>query len=40
MKRPLDAKLCSFCHLRLLIPDREVKKTLFVGLLQKGRKKH
>jgi hypothetical protein len=31
---------CSYCHLRELIPMKEVMKTLFVGVLKQGRKRH
>lgn len=40
MKRNSEAKSCSFCHLRRLLPNREVKTTIFVGLLGKGKRKH
>lgn len=40
MKKSVSSRNCSFCHLRMLIPHRQVLKTLFVGLLKKGKKKH
>ena len=40
MKRDVDLEVCAFCHLKLMLPNRQVKKTLFVGLLLKGRKRH
>jgi hypothetical protein len=36
----MESTLCSFCHLRKLIPNRDTKRVIFLGLLQKGRKKH
>lgn len=40
MQRRRNCKQCSQCHLQKLIPTRKVIKTLFVGLLPKGRRKH
>ena len=40
MKREKGTRTCTFCHLRRLVPNRQTKKVLFVGLLQKGRKRH
>ena len=31
---------CSYCHLKELIPMKETMKTLFVGVLKQGRKRH
>lgn len=31
---------CAYCHLKELIPLKEVMKTLFVGVLKQGRKRH
>lgn len=40
MKRKLGTKNCAFCHLTLMIPNKEVKKVLFMGVLKKGKRKH
>lgn len=31
---------CSFCHLRKLIPTKDTVKTVFLGVLKQGRKRH
>lgn len=40
MKQKSKAKHCSYCYLSKMLPNKEVKKTLFIGLLKKGIKKH
>ena len=31
---------CSYCQLKMMIPNKEVKKVLFIGMLKKNRKRH
>jgi hypothetical protein len=31
---------CSYCHLKCLVPLKQVMKPLFVGVLKQGRKRH
>lgn len=40
MRRTEESQLCLYCNLKRLIPNKEVKKILFAGILQKNRKKH
>lgn len=40
MKREGSSQICSYCHLKKLVPNRQTKKVLFVGVLCKGKKKH
>lgn len=40
MKKKMSSTHCSFCHLALLVPHKKVKKTLFLGVLKKGVKRH
>lgn len=40
MKKKPGTQFCSMCHLRLMLPNKEVKKVIFMGLLRKSKKKH
>jgi hypothetical protein len=40
MKKKAGTRHCSMCHLKRIIPNKQVKKVLFVGLLKKSKKKH
>ena len=40
MKRKEKIKHCSMCHLKMLLPNKAVRKTLFLGFLRKGKRKH
>jgi hypothetical protein len=40
MKKKAGTKYCVYCHLRRLLPNRETKKVLFMGVLRKGKKRH
>lgn len=40
MKRKPGIRHCILCHLRRLLPNREVRRTLFSGLLRKGKRRH
>lgn len=40
MKKKPGTKHCSMCHLRKMLPNKEVKKVLFMGVLKKSKKKH
>ena len=40
MKRTDKAKHCYNCHLSRLFPTKPVKKTLFIGTLKRGIKRH
>jgi uncharacterized protein YaaR (DUF327 family) len=40
MRRDEEKSSCLPCHLERLMPDRQVLKTLFIGYLNKDKKKH
>lgn len=40
MKKKMGASHCSLCHLQNILPNKEVKKVLFLGQLKKNKKKH
>jgi hypothetical protein len=40
MKKKPGARHCSICHLKRMLPNKEVKKVLFMGVLKKSKKKH
>ena len=40
MRKQADSRNCVICHLRMMIPNRLVTEEIFVGKLDKGKKKH
>lgn len=40
MRRNPKLEHCLYCHLKYMIPIKPVRETLFVGILNKGIKRH
>lgn len=40
MKKKAGSKHCTMCHLKKMLPNKEVKKVLFMGIMKKSKKKH
>lgn len=40
MKRKSTTTYCCYCQLKFMIPNKEVKKVLYMGVLKKQRKRH